>query len=148
MKDLLLMLLAALAACVIPVQAIVNGRLGSVVKNPFLAALISFSSGTFALILVTLIWSGGWPRFPRWEKLPWYLYSGGLLGAVFVTVVLVLVPRIGAANVIAATIVGQLLMAICLDHWAPLGIPQHPLSALRVLGVLLLISGMWLIQRA
>ncbi|MEZ6055856.1 MAG: DMT family transporter [Planctomycetaceae bacterium] len=150
MRDLLLLVFAALAACVIPLQAIINGRLGQVVANPFLAALISFFSGFAALVLVLLATTPGVPSLPpgtSFGKIPWHLFSGGVLGAVFVTTVLVLVPRIGAANVIAATIVGQLIMSVVIEHFGILGAPQSNVTLTKVAGCALLICGMLLIQR-
>ena len=150
MRDTLFMLIAAVAACAIPIQAIVNGRLGQMVGNPLLAALISFFSGSAALILILLIFTPGVPSLPTglsYGKIPPQLFIGGVLGAVFVTTVLVLVPRIGVANVIAATIVGQLIMSVIVDHWGVLGAPQSSVSVTKVAGCLLLICGMLLIQR-
>lgn len=147
MRTLLLMLIAMLAAGVIPVQAIVNGRLGQEVQNPLLASLISFTGGTMLLCLLVLLSSGGWPAIPATARLPWYLFTGGLLGAVFVTAVLMLVPRIGTANLLAAAIVGQLLMSLIIDHFALLGMPQGSVSLSKLGGAALLVLGMLLIQR-
>jgi transporter family-2 protein len=147
MRTLLLMLVAALAACVIPFQAIINGRLGQSVQNPLLASLISFTTGTVALAVVLLATTPGWPSLPADPSRSWSLFTGGLLGAVFVTAVLVLVPRIGTANVLAASIVGQLVMSLIIDHFGLLGIPQQGLSGVRLLGGTLLVLGMLLIQR-
>ena len=147
---LLLMLIAAACATVIPFQAIINGRLGQMVSNPLLAALISFTGGTIALTLILLATTPGFPALPRdltWTDIPPYLFTGGLLGAVFVTSVLMLVPRIGAANVLAAAIVGQLLMSVLVDHYGILGIPQSPVSGLKVAGCAMLVLGTLLIQR-
>ncbi|MCA9053468.1 MAG: DMT family transporter [Planctomycetaceae bacterium] len=147
---LLLMLAAAGCATVIPFQAIINGRLGQMVGNPLLAALISFAGGTLALSLILLVTTPGVPSLPQglnWEDIPPYLLTGGLLGTVFVTAVLMLVPHIGAANVLAAAIVGQLLMSVVIDHFGILGIPQSPVSLLKVVGCATLVAGMFLIQR-
>ena len=141
------MLVAALTSMFLPVQAIVNGRLGTVLANPLLAALISFFSGTVTLAIVYVLAYGAIPRIPAGVHVPWYLYSGGLLGAVFVTIVLMVIPHIGPANLLAASIVGQLLIAILLDHWGALGVPLHPITLARLSGVVLLFAGTWLIQR-
>ncbi|SFH71804.1 DMT family transporter [Planctomicrobium piriforme] len=146
MSTLLLMILAALTACGIPIQAIVNARLGTLLANPLLAALISFVTGTLALGIICLIANGGIPKYPSGVHIPAFLYIGGLLGAVFVTVVLVLVPKIGPANVIAATIVGQLVMGLVLDHYGVLGTPQNPVNLVRLSGAALLIVGAWLVK--
>lgn len=147
MRTLLLMAVAMLAACVIPIQAIVNGRLGQVLQNPLLAALISFTGGTIILALLLFTTARGLPRIPEGIIVPWYLFTGGLLGAVFVTVVLILVPRIGTANLLAAAIVGQLLMSLIVDHYGLLGVPQSSISTIKVAGVGLLVAGVLLIQR-
>jgi len=149
MRTLPLLLLAALAASAIPVQATVNGRLGQYLANPFLAALCSFLGGTALLTLVILITTPGWPSLPEGRSLlsvnP-LLLTGGLLGAVFVTTVLTLVPRVGPANVITATIVGQLLASVIIEHYGWLALPQHPVGWAKVAGCGLLIVGMMLIQ--
>ena len=144
---IILMLLVALSACVIPVQAIVNGRLGQIVQNPFLAAVISFTGGTIVLMIALLFWSRGLPTLTNEESIPWYLYTGGLLGAVYVTTVLVVVPHIGTANVISAAIVGQLLMSLVIDKLGLLGVEKSPITPAKSMGAGMLIFGMLLIQR-
>jgi transporter family-2 protein len=145
-----LMLVAVVCAAVIPFQAIINGRLGQMLSNPLLAALVSFLSGTLALVLILFASTPGLPRLPdglRWNDVPPYLFLGGLLGAVFVTAVLMLVPKLGAANVLAAGIVGQLLTSVVIDHWALLGVPHSPVTGVKLAGCGLLVAGLYLIQR-
>ncbi len=146
MRDLLLMLVASMAAFVIPFQAIVNGRLGIALNNPLFAAFFSFLGGTVALSILLLVTTPGIPSWPQDATIPWYLFIGGLFGVVFVTTVLVVTPKIGPANVLAATVVGQLFMAIIIDHFGILGVPVIPVSLPRVLGCLMLLGGLLLIQ--
>lgn len=146
MRDLLLMLVASMAAFVIPFQAIVNGRLGIALNNPLYAAFFSFLGGTVALSILLLVTTPGIPAWPQNAVLPWYLFIGGLFGVVFVTTVLVVTPKIGPANVLAATVVGQLFMAIIIDHFGILGVPVIPVSLPRILGCLMLLGGLLLIQ--
>jgi transporter family-2 protein len=146
-KKILLFLIAGMSAFVIPFQAIVNSRLGRLTENPVLAGVISFTGGTLALSIILVFWSRGLPSIPAGVQIPWYLYVGGLLGAVYVTSALVIVPMIGTANFIAATIAGQLIMSIVIDHAGLMGVPKDPVSASKVAGALLLVAGMLLIQR-
>ncbi len=140
------MLIAALAATVIPFQAIVNGRLGQTLANPFFAAFISFLGGTLALAVLVLLTTPGIPQWPKESPVPLHLMTGGFYGVVFVTVVLILVPRIGAANVLAAAITGQLIMSIIIDHFGILGVPHLPVTVTRAFGCLMLLAGLLLIQ--
>lgn len=146
-KKFLLLLIAGMSAFVIPFQAIINSRLGKLTENPLFAAVVSFSGGTLALSVILMIWSRGLPKIPQGVQIPGYLYIGGLLGAVYVTTALTLVPKIGTANFIAATIVGQLLMSITIDHLGILGVAQSPVSATKIAGAILLVAGMLLVQR-
>jgi len=111
----------------------------------FAAATISFIVGTLALLVVTLI--AGGHNFGAISDVPWWYLVGGFFGAVFVTSSLVTVRTLGAGGVVAATIAGQLSMSLVIDRFGLLGIEQKPLSVPRVLGVVLLAVGVFLVVR-
>jgi transporter family-2 protein len=145
-KTLLLMAIAMFAAGVIPLQAAINGKLGEILKQPFLAAFVSFVGGTIFLAVIVLVTSRGVPTWPAGAGIPWYLFTGGLLGAVFVTMTLVLVPKIGTANVLAAAIVGQLILGVLIDHFGWLHVDPRPINLPRIIGCVVLLVGILLIQ--
>ena len=60
---------------------------------------------------------------------------------------LVLVSQIGAGGVAAATVTGQLITSVVLDRIGFLGLDQEPLSAERLVGVVLLLAGTFLVVR-
>jgi bacterial/archaeal transporter family-2 protein len=51
------------------------------------------------------------------------------------------------ANVLAALVVGQLTLAVIIDHFGLLGVPRSALSVTRLLGVAVLALGALLIVR-
>jgi transporter family-2 protein len=57
------------------------------------------------------------------------------------------VSSIGAAGVVAATIVGQLSASVVIDRLGVLGLEEVPISLDRVIGVALLALGTYLIVR-
>ncbi len=77
----------------------------------------------------------------------WYYLTGGILGALYVTCVLVTVRTLGAGGVTAATITGQLAMSVVLDHFGWLGVERDPLTLDRFAGLVLLAAGTFLIVR-
>ena len=77
----------------------------------------------------------------------WYYLLGGVLGAAYVFAALSTVGSIGAGGVAAATITGQLTMAVVIDRLGILGLEQTPITAARVVGVGLLLAGTLLIVR-
>jgi transporter family-2 protein len=81
------------------------------------------------------------------RSVAWYYLLGGVLGAAYVTTVLVTVRTLGAGGVTAATIAGQLSLSLVVDQLGILGVHKHPITALRLLGVVLLAAGTFLIVR-
>ncbi len=77
---------------------------------------------------------------------PWWVWTGGLLGVVFVLVSLGLVNRLGAAFLFALVVVGQMLASLVIDHYGLFGVSEHTVSPLRILGVMLLLGGVVLIR--
>ena len=130
----------------IALQAPINSNLGKSVGT-FAAASVSFTIGTIALVAITSLVGGGFGRLGEAGGLSWYYLSGGLLGAAYVTTVLVTVRSLGAGGVTAATIAGQLTAAVIIDRLGVLGLDQRALTAERVLGIVLLAVGTFLIVR-
>jgi transporter family-2 protein len=137
--------ITAVAGALVALQAPINRGLGKAVGT-FAASSISFLVGTLVLLLITAF-SSSHVKLGGLSGLPWYYLVGGLLGAAYVTTVLVTVGSLGAGGVTAATIAGQLTAAVVIDRLGILGLTQKPLSAARVAGVALLALGVFLIVR-
>jgi transporter family-2 protein len=90
---------------------------------------------------------GGFGEVGAAGDLPWYYLTGGVLGAAYVTTVLVSVRTLGAGGVTAATIAGQLTMSVLLDRSGWLGLDERALTLQRVVGIALLAAGTFLIVR-
>ena len=140
-------ILPALAGVTITTQAGVNSQLRVAINNPWLAAFISFFVGTCFLGLILVVTRQPVPSFTQLKNIELYKFTGGLLGTFFVTVMILTVQKIGAANVFALVIASQLLMAMLYDHLGLFGIPQSGISWLKVLGALMLIGGAYLINK-
>ncbi len=138
--------LTAVVGGFIALQAPINATLGQRVGS-FQAALLSFATGTVLLAAIVALARGGLGQLANARGLPWYFLTGGLLGAAYVTTVLVTVRTLGAGAVVAATITGQLTASVALDHFGLLGVERQPVSLPRVVGVGLLAAGVYLIVR-
>lgn len=115
--------------------------------HPILASLVSFVVGTAALLAYALILRLPLPAPQSFNQSPWWVWTGGLFGAFFVTASIIVAPRLGAAISLSLIIAGQLLVALALDHFGLLGFPERPLNGWRVLGAVLLVIGVALIRR-
>jgi len=137
---------AVAGGALIALQAPINAELGESVGT-IAAAAINFAVGTSVLIALALA-IGGFSDLSEARSVPWYyVFGGGVLGAVFVAVALVTVRPLSAAGVTAATLAGQLTASILIDRAGILGLSERAITFERVLGVAFLTLGMVLIIR-
>ncbi|MFI1799396.1 DMT family transporter [Streptomyces sp. NPDC020379] len=130
-------LLALLNGMVIGTSRAVNGRL-SMGIGPFRASLWNHVVGFLFLTLVLLV-LGDW-KFGDAGSAPAAAYLGGFFGALFVAVNSYVFPRLGAMNAALLVISGQMVTAVLIDFHNQNKTP----GALRVLGVVIVIAGMYL----
>ena len=147
MAILIPILLVFIAGAMVALQAPTNSMLARAGGSPILAALISFTVGTIALLIVWLM-SGNRPGTAVFAGLPWYAWIGGLYGAVFVAVAAYAAPIIGLATLITVGIAGQIAMALWMDHIGALGLPRDPVNLGRLAGALLVVAGVILVRRS
>jgi transporter family-2 protein len=137
---------ALLSGALIALQAPTNALLARGAGSPVNAALVSFVVGTLALLLVALA-LGVRPAPGPVRSLPWYAWTGGLYGAVFVAIAAFAVPRTGVTLFLTAAIAGQLVMALFLDRLGAFGVPRVDINPGRVAGIILVLGGTLLVRR-
>lgn len=130
-----------------PTQAAINNKLAIYVESPILSAFISFAIGTLALFLYIVATGIPLGNLFNAKNAPVIAWTGGILGAIFVASTVILVPRIGVALTFSLIIGGQMLITLVIDHYGFLGVPEKPISLLRVLGVTLITIGVVLIRK-
>ena len=97
--------------------------------------------GIFLLPVLGREWMG------QVRVVPWWAWLGGVLGTGMVVLANASINRLGTAGFIAVSVAAQLAASAVLDHYGfPAGTP-HPLSVMRVGGILLLAAGAVLVVR-
>ncbi len=140
------MFAALLAGAFLPIQASINAKLGKAGASAFHASMISFIVGAFTVALYILLtkqtvsWAGI-------KSAPAYAWLGGLLGAFYVTVVILAFPKLGPALTFGLVITGQILLSALMEHFDILVAQQHSLNIWRILGFLMVIGGVILIRK-
>ena len=136
-------LVAGLAGAV---QVAVNGALGGRIG---VLEATAFNLILSAILLVALVVAARQTadgivdgiRAPAW------MWLGGVMGAIIVTAITLGPPRIGTFATIALLIAGQLAMGVVIDALGLFGVDRIPVSWARVLGVVLLAAGAFLVVR-
>ena len=129
------------------VQVGMNSQLRKVLQSANVAAFISFTVGTVALILLLVALRTPVPERAALAAVPWWAWLGGLLGAFYVASSTVVAVELGATTLLGLALLGQLTTALVIDHFGWLGLPVNPVTWTRVGGVALLGLGVWLISR-
>lgn len=137
-------LLAVLAGASVAVQQVLNATLRAHLSSPWWAGLVSYAVG-FSAMLATVLCVPG-PTVRSVGDIPWFAWMGGVFGAIFITIAIVMVPRLGAATTIALVVVGQMFASLVFDHFGLLGLVQHPATFTRLAGAGFLILGVLLIR--
>lgn len=140
-------LMPLVAGVAMSVQSGVNGQLRASLSQPVLAAFISFFSGTLTLLLIMLFTKTGMPSMQQLGAVEWYKYTGGMLGVIVVTFVILSVHQVGASNMFVLIVAGQLVTALCMDQFGLLGLRVNPVSFQKLFGILLVIAGAFLVTR-
>lgn len=145
MNKVYFMILTLVLGMLLPIEAAVNGKLMRTFGHPVIGAAIAFLIGTillgsYALVLQKPI------TLDAVKETSWYDWTGGVIGAIYVTGIIMIIPRLGAGFAFALIVGGQLLMSLIMDHYGMLGLPVTEINWNKILGVLLLIVGVWLIR--
>jgi transporter family-2 protein len=135
---------ALAAGAMLPIQFGINAQLAEWLGGSVRAAFVSFVVGATALLVAVLVASRGWPD--RAGDAPWWVWTGGLLGAFYVLGSIVTAPKLGAATLVALILAGQALASLAVDHFGWVGFEEQPVTLLRVVGMLVLAGGVVLVR--
>lgn len=145
--NIALTLVAVVLGMMITTQTGINSQLRMALGHPVVAATVSFLVGTVGLLIVGALMRVPVPAVKQAATVPLWGWSGGLLGAAYITGVVMLAPRLGAGVLIASVMAGQLVAALLLDHFGLLGFARQTVTPARLAGAVLLLTGVYLIQR-
>ena len=120
-----------------PLASMISQRLG-ILESVFIVHL-----GGVIVALVPLLFMGG-RKLSEWRSLPWYALCAGVFGLIVIAAISFMIPRIGVAASITAIVAGQLLVGLFLDHFGLLGTALRPMDLTRLLGIGVVLLGVWL----
>jgi bacterial/archaeal transporter family-2 protein len=139
--------LAFIGGLLLTIQVGANSTLRHTIGSASAAALTNFTVGLLGLALLVLVTRQNWPSRESLAAAPPWAWCGGLLGAYYVATATLVGPRLGAATLLALSVLGQLIASLLVDHYGWIGFPQHPISVTRLAGAAMLFAGVLLITR-
>jgi bacterial/archaeal transporter family-2 protein len=140
----LVILIGLLGGAAVGIQSPIAGAIGKRVGGTASSFIIHLSGAIFSGILLLL--EGG-KNIREWIKLPWYMLGAGIFGLILYQTINVTMPRLGTTLMIALIIVGQLVVGIVIDQFGLFGVAIRHIDLARILGVVALLIGGYLISR-
>ena len=139
-------MLAVAAGISVVVQQALNANLRTALGSAAWSGFTSYLVGTICMVLLAVALRDPVPSATVAARVPWWAWSGGLFGAIFIGLAILLIPQIGAATFVALLVTGQMLASLTLDHFGLLGVPVQPATLVRMAGAAFLILGVVLIR--
>lgn len=140
--------LAVLCGVATAYQPGINARFAEFAGSKIHGGVLNFAVGLVAMLAVSLALNAGIPDHQRLAAGPWWMWIGGLCGAFFVTLSLILVPKMGTTSYLAAMLAGQFAASLVIDRFGHVGLPVSPISPRKLIGVGLIIAGVVCIASA
>ena len=132
-----------LAAAQAPANNIISTKVGDLG-----AVAVNFVSGSVFVLVLAFAFAGGIDVAEGEPSPAWYYWIlGGVGGVLIVLAGLVAIRELGAGGVSAAIIAGQLGLSVVLDRLGVLGLDERAVTWEKVLGIVLLGLGVFLIVR-
>ncbi len=141
---LALVLIAIVGGIAIVLQAqfmgVMDQQMGTIES-----VFITYGSGGLLVALTMLLLRGG--NLAAWQAVPPHAFLAGVLGLIIVSTIGYVTPRLGLVTAFTILIATQFVISSLIDHFGWFGAEIRPLDTTRLLGMGILLLGVWLIIR-
>jgi transporter family-2 protein len=128
-------------------QAVLNTQLRAYLGTPLRASFVSYVGGLLCCLVALLVTRQSLNIWSPAIRTHWLLWTGGVYGVLYVTIAIWLFPRLGAGPIFGLVVAGQMLAALAFDQFGLFGIANRPIDPAKILGVALLVAGVFLVRR-
>ncbi|KWF18657.1 DMT family transporter [Burkholderia pseudomultivorans] len=143
----LLSILTIVAGVSLMTQQVLNANLRGALNSAAWSGFASYALGLACMAVLALVLRDPLPSSALAARIPWWAFSGGMFGAIFIALAIFTIPKLGAATFLVLVVTGQMLASMTIDHFGWFGLVQRPIDVPRVVGIALLIGGCVLIRR-
>ncbi|KGX91139.1 membrane protein [Pontibacillus halophilus JSM 076056 = DSM 19796] len=139
---LIFYILAFAAGIALSMEGAIAGTLGETIGE-LESSYFIFLTGTILLGLTTLFFGKGklseTVRVPKWNLL------GGVLGIIYLTLLVISVPFVGVGVSMVSVIIGQMVMSVVIEHYGWLGSATIKVGKERVAAIALMAVALFFI---
>ncbi len=141
-------ILAFVAGAFVPIQTGANALLSRGLGSSMLSTLVVFLVATITTTVFLLFQRPAIPPIAEIGSIPLFSWIlGGVLGSIYIVLLIYTAPRLGMASVVGLVVLGQIFMAMFVDHYGWLGMDIHHFNWKRLAGALMMILGLVIIKK-
>lgn len=141
---ILSLLFVMLGGVAIVIQNIVSGEMAA--KTASIASVFIIQvSGAVISGTILLLMKGN--PLKGWHTIPWYMFFVGISGVIVILSMVYAIPRIGTAGAVSGQLIAMLTCSALIDHFGVFGVERIPLTPMKILGMLTLVVGLYLVVK-
>ena len=147
LRQLLWQLAAVLSGCLSAIVGAILASLGQVIGSAIQATTVLFAIATGVMIVFCCI-NGSVIKLRKafTTDAPWWVWIGGIMGAIIVYSNAWLIPLIGVSVFMMALLIGQLLLSLLMERNGWLGAPKKHISWTQYAGIIIMLAGVFMIK--
>ena len=145
MADLIfLVIIATIGGIAVALQAQFMGVMDRSIGT-LESVFTTYGSGGLLIVIAMLVNRGG--NLSAWKSVPWYALTAGVLGLIIVGTIGYSTPRLGLVTTFTIFVASQFIVGALIDHFGILGAELRPLNLTRLVGMGVILLGVWLTVR-
>lgn len=145
-ETIMYMVLALFAGFVVTLQGPINTKLGTSLKSSNWAAFTTFIVGSVFYMLFLAVTKQSIPSVSSFKSAPFWSYAGGIFGALYVLLVVLVTPRLGVGSTTILLLLAQIATSMLIDHFDIFGLGIRQIDLSKSIGIILVILGAILIN--
>lgn len=127
-------------------QTSINGYLGTVIDSSIQSTIVSFWVCAILNAVFCIIVRAKEGRPEVEKKGPWWMWTGGIFGGLYVMISLYLASRLGTGLTVIIALIGSTLGGLIIDQFGLLNSEKHPIKWQEILGIVIMIGGTAMIR--
>ena len=131
----------------LPLMSAANGHLGKTLGSPVTATLVAFIIASVTSLAVLLSTKTALPTSIQIANTHWWMWIGGLIVTMNILTFTFIPGKIGIGNTIIFFVAGQLVASMIIEHFGLLNVARHSINLPRLAGVVMLLSGVYLMKK-
>ncbi|CAB4992011.1 unannotated protein [freshwater metagenome] len=113
-------LMGCVAGAIVGVQRAMNGQINEHSHQSFATSFLNFIMGTsFLVFLLALLAIFGSTKIVSLPAGPWWMYTGGVIGVVYIAFTSTIVQHLGVLTFTLFSVGGQLVGSLLIDLYSP-----------------------------